>query len=74
MLLDSGFADHWPDAIFAAFIACVVWLFKRDISAFDKRHQRAEDKLEAQDKIIASHNTRISVLEAFRQRIHRSDD
>lgn len=73
MLFDGGFSEHWPDALVAAFIACMGWLLKRDISAMDKRHERAEDKFETQGSTLGKHETRITVLEV-KNGIHRSDD
>lgn len=58
-----GLAAHWPDILVSAFLALVGYLLRRDISAMDKRHERAEDKLEKLDGSQANHETRITVLE-----------
>lgn len=58
-----SFTEHWPDFLVAAFIACISWLVKRDISAMDKRHERAENKFEKVDDELADHDKRITVIE-----------
>lgn len=63
MALDGGFNDHWPDILVSAFIACVGWLLKRDISGMDKRHERAENKFSEHDKTLGEHETRIAIIE-----------
>lgn len=66
MLLDASFADHWPDIVVASFLAAIGWILRRDISAMDKRHERAEDKFTEQDKVLGDHETRITVVEKTR--------
>ena len=55
--------EHWPDIAVTAFLAVVGYLLRRDISAMDKRHERAEDKFEELGKITGSLDTRITILE-----------
>lgn len=47
----------------AAFLAAIGWILRRDLTAMDKRHERAEDKFEKIDDEIGEHETRITVLE-----------
>lgn len=55
--------EHWPDILMAAFLAAIGWILRRDLTAMDKRHERAEDKFEKIDDEIGEHETRITVLE-----------
>lgn len=68
MLGDSSLSDHWMDIFVATLIACIGWVLRRDISAMDKRHERAEDKFSKQDEVLSDHHTRITVLESENER------
>ena len=59
----SALGDHWPDVAFATLVAVIGFLLRRDISALDKRHERAEKKFDQVDEKIGDHETRISILE-----------
>ena len=70
VLSDSQFSEHWPDLLLAALLAIggglaalIGWFVRRDISSMDKRHERAEDKFQEQDRILYDHETRITVIE-----------
>lgn len=63
ILFDGTFADHWPDAILAAFLAFAVWLLQRWISAGDRRDEALDAELRKQGDKIMDHEVRITVSE-----------
>ena len=63
--LDHSLVDAPWAAAFTAFLSAIGWLVSRGFDRLDKRHSRAEDKLEKQDERLNDHETRISVLEKF---------
>lgn len=50
----------------AALLAVSGYLMRRDITAMDRRHERAENKFEKVDDQLGDHETRITVIEKTR--------
>lgn len=62
----GDFSKHWPDVLMAALLAVSGYLMRRDITAMDRRHERAENKFEKVDGQLGNHETRITVIEKTR--------
>ena len=61
--VSSALSEHWPDLLMDAFLAAMGWMFNRAVSRMDKRHERAENKFEEQDRQLGDHEIRITVIE-----------
>lgn len=63
MVFEGGLADHWPDAVMAAFLAFAVWLLQRWISSGDRRDEALAAEARKQGDKIVDHEVRITVIE-----------
>jgi hypothetical protein len=65
--------DHWIDVFVAALLAVAGYLMRRDITAMDRRHERAENKFEKVDGTLGDHETRLTVIEDREDREDRDE-
>ena len=69
----SSLDEHWVDILVAALIALVGYFGSARFTDMERRHARAEDKLEKIDDQILSHEARLTSVESHCQERHGYD-
>jgi hypothetical protein len=75
MLLDGGgtLADHWPDGVVLALIACLGWLIRYLIGGMDDRQKLADGRIDKNTDDIGKHEIRLTKVETVAQERERRE-